>query len=217
MKNLVIIGAGGFGREIFCSARESIGYEEDFVIKGFIDDNIHVLDDFNNYAPMLGTIADYQPEENDVFVSAIGTVPTRKKVSEIIMIRGGDLYTLIHKTAYISQNVTIGKGCMILAGVRIHCDATIGDYVVMQPNAIIGHDVNIGKWSLINAMADCGGMSKIGECVTIHTSAFVLPLGVVEDGATVGAGSVAMRKVKAGQTVFGVPAKPVITPEMMKE
>lgn len=217
MKHLIILCAGGFGREIYCSARESIGYGSDYDIKGFLDDNIHALDGYENYPPILGTIKDYIPLEDDVFVCAVGVVHTKRKITENMMSRGAQFISLIHKTAYISMNVKLGKGCMILADARIHCDVTIGDYVTIQPKAIIGHDVKIGDWTLINAYADCGGMSKIGEGVTIHTTSFVVPLGVVEDNATVGAGSVTLRRVKAGTTVFGVPAKPILVPTIGKK
>lgn len=214
MKHLIILCAGGFGREMYNSATESVGYSEEFDVKGFLDDNPRALDGYKNYPPIIGSIKDYQPKEDDVFVCAVGTVKTKKVICESIMARGGEMYTLIHNTAYISKNVVIGKGCVILAGARVHCDVTLGDFVTIQPYAIIGHDVTVGKWSHINAYADCGGMSKIGEGVTLHTTCFVIPLAVVEDYSTVGAGSVTMRKVKAGQTVFGVPAKPVLIPRM---
>jgi len=216
MKHLIIAGAGGFGRETYNSARESIGYLKNFDIKGFLDDNIHSLDIFQNYPPVLGTIRDYFPQVDDVFVCAVGVVHTKKMITQRLLERGAVFYTLIHKTSYISMNVKIGIGCMILADTRIHCDATIGDYVTIQPKAIIGHDVVIGDWSFINSYADCGGMSKIGEGVTINTTSFVVPHGVVGDNATIGAGSVTLRKVKAGTTVFGVPAKPIAIPQIKK-
>ncbi len=216
MKHLVIIGAGGFGREIFCSARESIGYGEEFDIKGFLDDNMLALEGYNGYPSILGTVNDYTPETDDVFACAVGVVKTRKELSEIIIEKGGKFINLIHKTAYLSMNVKIGEGCLILADTRVHCDVTIGNHVILQPKAIIGHDVTIGDWTLINAFADCGGMSKIGNEVTMHTTSFCLPLSKIEDGATVGAGSVVLRKVKAGQTVIGVPAKPIALPKVNK-
>ena len=213
MKNLIIIGASGYGREVYNTAVESIGFKEEFEIKGFLDDNLNALDGFKGYPPIIGTIKDYQPMTNDVFVCAMGNVMTRKRVSEMILERGGEFYTLIHKTAYISMNVTLGKGCMILAGARLHCDVTIGDYVIIQPFAIIGHDCVVGSWSLINTYSDLGGGSKLGEGVTLQINSFVMPLAVVGDYATIGAGSVTIRRVKAGQTVFGVPAKPVVAPK----
>lgn len=216
MKHLIIIAAGGFGREVYSTALESIGYGEDYDVKGFLDDNIHALDAFEGYPPILNTIDAYQPEEDDVFACAVGIVKTRRMLSEKIMAKGGSFLTLIHKTAYIGKNAKIGEGCIILAGARIHCDVSVGKYVIVQPYSILGHDVRVGDWTLINALADCGGMSKVGEMVTLHTTSFILPQSVIEDGATVGAGSVVLRKVKAGMTVMGVPAKPVLTPGMKK-
>ena len=214
MKHLIIIGAGGFGREVYCTALESIGYGKEFKVKGFLDDNIHALDGFKGYPPVLDTIDNYRIEDSDVFVCAIGFVKTRRVLSEKIMDKGGVFQTLIHETAYIGKNAKVGEGCIILAGARIHCDVTVGKHVIVQPYSIIGHDVQVGDWTLINALADCGGMSRVGEMVTLHTSSFILPQSIIEDGATVGAGSVVLRKVKSGMTVMGVPAKPVLTPGM---
>lgn len=217
MKQLVIIGARGFGREIYNSALESIGYGTEFVIKGFLDDNTDALEGKPDYPPILSSVEDYVVNDNDVFVCALGDVKYKEKYSQMILDKGGRFITLIHKDAYISKNVELGIGCLVLAYARIHCDVKIGNFVTLQPYSIIGHDVIIGDWCHINAYADCGGKSRIGNKVTLHTTCFVLPKGVVEDGATVGAGSVTMRRVKAGQTVFGVPAKPVIVPVIGKK
>ena len=77
MKNLIIIGAGGMGRTVYSNALESIGYGKVFVVKGFIDDNQQALDGFHNYPPVIGSIRDYQPQEDDVFVSSIGGAARR--------------------------------------------------------------------------------------------------------------------------------------------
>ena len=143
MRNLLIIGAGGFGREVYNSALESIGYGKDFIVKGFLDDRLDALDTFSNYPPVIDRIDSYSIKPDDVFVCALGTVTIKKKVCESILSRGGDFLTLIHKDTYISMNTKIGKGCILLSGARIHCDVSIGEFVVVQPYAIIGHDVVI--------------------------------------------------------------------------
>ena len=216
MKHLIILGAGGFGREVYCSATESIGYGVDFDIKGFLDPNPNILDGFNGYPPIIGDDSSYIIEEDDVFICANGNVRLKQRICEYMLSRGASFITLIHKTAYLSKNTKLGQGCLILAGARIHCDVTIEDFVVVQPYAIVGHDVKIGKWSHINALADCGGMSRIGVGVTLHTTCFVIPGAVVEDYSTVGAGSVTLRRVKAGSTVYGIPAKPIALPKSNK-
>ena len=68
MKQLIIIGAGGMGRVMYDMARESVGHQTEYDIKGYIDDNIHSLDTFTGYPPILGTISEYQPQEDDLFI-----------------------------------------------------------------------------------------------------------------------------------------------------
>ena len=80
MKELIIIAAGGMGRTLYDMARESIGYGTDFVIKGFIDDNLHALDGFLNYPPLVDRISSYVPQENDVFVCSIGGTARKKRM-----------------------------------------------------------------------------------------------------------------------------------------
>lgn len=216
MKQLLIIGARGFGREIYNSACESIGYGTDFIVKGFLDDKKDALDGYEGYPPILDTVENYNIQKDDVFVCALGDVKYKEYYTNLILQKGGKFITLIHKTAYLSKNVKYGDGCLILAGARMQCDSSIGNHVTLQPYSILGHDVIIGDWTIVNAFADCGGFSRIGNRVTLNTTCFVIPKGIVEDGATVGAGSVTMRKVKAGTTVFGVPAKPLVIPQLKK-
>ena len=69
MKHLIIVASGGMGRTVYSMAKECIGYGETFDIKGFIDDNLHALDGFENYPSILGTIKEHQPQDGEVFVS----------------------------------------------------------------------------------------------------------------------------------------------------
>ena len=168
MKQLIIIGAGGMGRVMYDMSRESIGYGTEFTIKGFIDDNIHSLDKFCNYPPILNTIADYQPCPKDVFICSIGGT-SRKACMETIINKGGKILTLIHSTARIGSNVHIGEGCMIGAFTTIAADSFIGDYNFIQSYTIVGHDVVIGSWNRIDSHVMLIGGIKIGNNNMIHT------------------------------------------------
>lgn len=206
MKNLIIIGAGGMGRTLFSNALESVGYGEVFDIKGFIDDNLCALDGFPNYPPIIGTIKEYQPQKGDVFVSSIGGESRRPCMEEIIR-RGGEFMELIHKTARIYTNAKLGKGNFIGAYSVIGNDAEIGDYNMIQSYTVIGHDAKIGNWNRIDTHVTCVGGVVIEDDVNIHTSAVISHKVKVESGAHVGALSFVIRKVKAGTTVMGNPAK----------
>ncbi len=209
MKNLIIIGAGGMGRTLYSNALECVGYGENYVVKGFIDDNLQALADFSNYPPVIDTIKNYMPQENDVFVSSIGGASRRPCMEEIIR-RGGEFIELIHKTARVYTNAKLGKGNFIGAYSVIGNDAEIGDYNMIQSYTVIGHDAKIGNWNRIDTHVTCVGGIVIEDDVNIHTSAVISHKVRVETGAHVGALSFVIRKVKAGTTVMGNPAKRLV-------
>lgn len=206
MKNLIIIGAGGMGRTVYSNAIESVGYGEKFTVKGFIDDNLKALDGFPNYPPVIDTIHDYQPQEDDVFVSSIGGASRRACMEEIIR-RGGEFFTLIHKTVRLLTNAKLGKGNFIGAHTVIGNDAVIGDYNMIQSYSVIGHDAKIGNYNRIDTRVTCVGGVVIEDEVNIYTSAVISHNVVVETGAHIGALSFVIKRVKAGTTVMGNPAK----------
>lgn len=206
MKHLIIIGAGGMGRTLYSNALESIGYQVVFDIKGFIDDDFHALDGFSNYPPIIGSIAAYVPQTDDVFISSIGG-RSRKLCIENIISKGGEFIELIHKSARIYSNVKLGKGNFIGAYSVIGNDAKIGDFNMIQSYTVIGHDVIIGSWNRIDTHVTCVGGIIIEDEVDIHTSAVINHNVVVCSGSRVGALSFVIRKVKKGTTVMGNPAK----------
>lgn len=209
MKHLIIIAAGGMGRTLYDMSRESMGYGDEFVIKGFIDDNLHALDGFVNYPPILDKISTYTPQENDVFVCSIGG-SARKKCMEELINRGATFLNLIHRTARIGTNVQFGVGNIVGAYTSIGADAKIGSYNLIQSYTVIGHDVCVGDWNRIDTHVTCVGGTVVGNEVDIYTSSVLNHGVVVENNAHVGACSFVIRRVKTGTTVMGNPAKRLV-------
>ena len=209
MKQLIIIGAGGMGRTFYDMARESVGYGVEYVIKGFIDDNTAALDGFENYPPMLGTISDYQPKADEVFVCSIGGGSRRKCMEEIIA-KGGSFLTMIHKTARLGTNVIVGEGTVVGAFTTIGADAKVGKYNLIQSYTVIGHDSRIGNWNRIDTHVTLVGGTIVEDEADIHTSAMISHKVVVESNSRVAACSFVIRRVKSGTTVMGNPAKKLI-------
>lgn len=208
MRYLIIIGAGGMGRTIYDIAKESLGYGTEFVIKGFIDDNLQALDGFENYPPVLGKISEYTPDENDVFTFSIGG-EARRKCIESLVEKGVNFINLIHKTARIGTNVKLGKGNIIAAFTSLGADCSIGDYNMIQSYTVIGHDAVIGDYNRIDTHVTCVGGIHINNEATIHTGAVINHKVTIGNNAKVGACSFVIRKVKEGDTVLGVPAKKI--------
>ncbi len=206
MKKLIIIGAGGMGRTVYDLARQSVGYGVDFEVKGFVDDNIKALDTYDSYPAVLSTIKDYELEIGDVFVSSIGS-SNRKTYIRPIVDKGGEFINIIHSTARLGTNVKLGKGNIIGAYATVGADARVGDYNMIQSYSVIGHDAEIGNNNRIDTHVVCVGGVKVCDDVNIYTSSVINHGVEIEDGACVAALSFVIRRVKAGTTVHGNPAK----------
>lgn len=214
MKHLLIIGARGFGREVYNYALASIGYGTEFDVKGFLDDKSDVLDGFDGYPAIIGAVETYEPQVDDVFICALGDVKWKKHYAQIILEKGGEFISLVSKEALVGRNCKMGKGCIISPTARMNCDVEIGDFVTLQPWTILGHDVRVGNWCHINVFADCGGGCQVEDEVAIHTHTFILPKLRVGHNSTIGAGSIVLRSVKPNVTMFGNPAKVVPLPNV---
>ena len=203
---MYIIGARGFGREIYNLALETEAYGTEYVIAGFLDDKSDALDGYYGYPPIVSSVENYIPKKNDVFICALGDVIYKKKYIELILSKGGNFINLKHKDAYISNNVKLGNGCIFCAYSRISCDIEIGDFNTFQPFSLAGHDVRIGNYCHFNTYAFMGGFVEIGNNVTLHTGAIIHPHKKVGNNSIVGAGAVVIRNVRDNVTVYGNPA-----------
>ena len=207
MKQLLIIGARGWGREIYGMLPDCLGYGSEFVVKGFLDDKKDVLDGMPGYPPIIDSVENYRLQPDDVFVCALGDTYYKKHYAEMILRKGGRFLTIIHKTASIARNTTIGQGCILCDHVAVSCDIEVADFVTFQSYAIIGHDCKISEFSHLGVRSFMGGFSQIGSLTTLQPHSIILSHAKVGNGCMVGAGSVVLKKVKDGDTVYGNPAK----------
>lgn len=214
MKKLLIIGARGYGRGTVDIAKLMPDYEKKFIIKGFLDDNKNILDKYPNYPPIISSVENYIVEEDDVFVCALGDVSYKKKYVTMILEKGGEFYTIIHPATHIGNNVKIGNGCIIGYNTQIDCDVTIGDFVNIQTNVVVGHDSVIGNWTIMDCFSFTGGFAQLGDSVTVHTGAKILPHRIIGKNSTINAGSIVIRDVKDNSVIMGNPAKELLIPKI---
>jgi len=207
MKSLLIIGARGFGREVYNTALESVGYGAEFIIKGFLDDKSDALDSYEGYPPIISSVENYKIEKDDVFICALGNVHYKKKYIDLILEKGGEFINIIHKTAVIGRNTKIGIGCVFSRNVQISCDVEIGDFVTINYMAVVGHDAVIGSYSHLNSMSFMGGYSELKEFATMNTGSILHPHKKIGKNSVAGAGSFIYKNVKDNITVFGNPAQ----------
>lgn len=208
MKNLVIIGARGFGREVFDLAKNTQAFlDGEYKIKGFLDDKADALDSYNGYPPILGGVEDYEIKEDDVFVCALGTVQPKKHYAELILNKGGVFINLVDLQANVRSDISHLKGVLIFSFVFVSVDVTLSDFVSIQHFACLGHDAKVGQWSHMSSYSTITGFTVLEEEVMLQTAAKVVPKKTVGKGAMVGAGSLVVKNVKPGESVFGSPAR----------
>jgi hypothetical protein len=140
MKNLIIIGARGYGREVYNWATQCKEFNKDWIIKGFLDDNSDALNNMDYPISIISSVEEYVIEKNDVFICALGDVRYKKKYVELMLSKGGVFINLIHPTAQINNFSKIGKGIIICPFCAISNEVIIGNFVTLQGFSAIGHD-----------------------------------------------------------------------------
>ena len=212
MKNLLIIGARGWGREVCDSFMTSDEYLlGDLVIKGFLDDKSDALNGLvGNWPPIIGPVESYEIQPGDVFFCALGDPHWRKHYAELIYAKGGHFISFIHKKAMVSPFATIGEGCFVAGFTSISNNVKLGKHVIAHIFTDFGHDSSIGDYSTIEAYTFMGGYSSVGALTTMHTKSSILPHKSVGNECEVGVGSVVMRNFKNGIHVFGNPARKIV-------
>ena len=200
MNKLVIVGARAMGREAYAYACEC-GMD----VKGFLDSNPAVLDGFEGYPPVLGSVEGYVPCDEDVFVVALGEPEYKIKYAQIIADKGGRFATVVHPTAYVGKNVKIGEGCIICPNTTITNDTEIGNHVIINIGVSVNHDNRIGDGATICPGVHLAGRVRIGKNVFVGIGAIIIPDVRLGDNVFVAAGATVTKSFEKGR-LMGVPA-----------
>jgi sugar O-acyltransferase (sialic acid O-acetyltransferase NeuD family) len=212
VKQLVIVGAGGFGREVLSWARDTT---DSLPIKGFLDDRSDALDGFAKDVGVIGSISHHRPSEDELYVCAMGNVEFKRRCILLLKERGAVFGRLVHRTAVVGDSAELGEGVILCPFVVIGADARLADFVTVNYHSTVAHDARVGRFSQLHCHVDVTGNVEIGERVTLGSHSSVLPGVKVGDDVTVGSGSIVMGDVNSGLTVFGSPARPLVKREVI--
>lgn len=209
MKHLLIVGAGGFGREMFGAAREAVGFGSEFDVLGFLDARPGALDGFAGYPPVIGDPADYVPRADEVFVTALGDIAARRRCVAALEAKGARFMAVVHRSAFLGPNVSVGAGSFIAPHAVLTADISVGRHACVFHGSSVGHDTVVGDFAHVYAQCSLGGAVKVAPGARVFPGSVVVPRRTLGADSTVGAGSVVILDVPAGTTVFGNPAAPI--------
>ena len=141
------------------------------------------------------------------YTLGIGKPKLRKMLADRFDRLGGELTSVISPRAELgSLGITIGEGCIILAGVRVSNDVKIGRGTMVYYNSVITHDVSVGQFCEISPSVNILGRAVIGDFVSIGAGSVIFPDVVIGNNSVIAAGSVVRENVPANVMVAGVPA-----------
>lgn len=210
MKKIVIIGAGGFGREVKIIIDDINKEKPQYNFLGYYDDNVEKGKIINGF-PILGTIHELNNLTEETFVVlGIGEPKTKKNLMAQLNNNKLQFPTLIHPSCIISNDeVNIGKGVIICAGNIITCNIRIEDFVTINLMCTVGHDTTIKNYCSFMPSVNISGEVEVHESVYVGTGAKIINRLLIGKNTIVGAGAVVSKSLPENCTAVGIPAKPI--------
>jgi len=204
-RKLYVYGASGHGK-VVAEILRALGLD----FEGFIDDGLPVgtpvLD-----RTVMGPHQFLQSRGNTCAVAlGIGANATRERLAARVRDLGATLFTAVHPSAIISPSARLGSGTVVMAGAVVNAEAIVGQGVILNTRSVTEHECRVGDFAHLCPGSTLGGQAQFGRRSQLGLNASVIHLGVVGDDVTVGAGACVVRPVDSGQTVVGVPARPIV-------
>lgn len=205
LDSVVIVGAGGLGREVFRMLENSgtkvIGFVDNMpagkvIIKGKNGIEYRILGDDN-----------WMLDKAFRYVIAIGDPFVRKKIYDKLAKTANRLYNFCKFPAYLGGDILIGEGTIICPGAVITEHVRIGKCCIINVNCSIGHDVEMGDFVSVHPLCSISGHMKIEDCCEIGNGTSTIPSVTIHKDSLIGAGSVITRDIPENSVAYGVPAK----------
>lgn len=207
-RNLYILGAGSFGRELEGWLEDVPESERDWVLKGYLDDHAPVGSlDFPSDYEVLGKPTDVPLTKNDYVLVSVAHPQTRQKIYHALKDQV-TFFTFVSPKALIGKFNVIGEGSVICPHVIVTTNVQLGKCTILNIGAQIGHDVRIDDFCSLMPNTDLGGFCQIGKRCFLGTNSTVIPERKIGDDVLIGAGAIVVRNfTKPHLTLVGNPAR----------
>ncbi|WP_373687745.1 acetyltransferase [Clostridium tagluense] len=211
MKNIVICGAGGFGREVAWLIENINKVKKEWNIMGFVDNTPELKEKIINNYPVLGDESWFDGIWYPIYtVCAIGSSKGKRSwVERLSKNKNIQFATLIDPSVNISNVVQIGEGTIICAGTIVTVNIKIGNHVIINLDCTVGHDAVILDYCTINPSVNISGNVYISSMVEVGTGTNIIQGKSIGTNSIIGAGSVVTKNIPDYCTAVGIPAKPI--------
>jgi sugar O-acyltransferase (sialic acid O-acetyltransferase NeuD family) len=204
MEDLVIVGAGGFAKEIAFLVRNST----QFNLIGFLDDSIPQGTEVVG-KKILGSVSSLNSWSKPLNV-AIGIASPLVKKRIYCMLKTNNKLNfpnLIAETAEIGINVNLGIGNILMANTTFTADIEVGNFNMINISSTIGHDTQIGNYNAIFPAVNISGNVTVGNFTEIGVGSKIIQSILIADNSIIGAGSTVIRNIEKNTKNVGVPTR----------
>jgi sugar O-acyltransferase (sialic acid O-acetyltransferase NeuD family) len=210
-QDIVVLGAGGHGREILWLLDECNAEQAAWNVLGFIDENPALHRRPRCETRVLGGFEWLKGKRNVHLVSGVGDSAVRRRFARLGRELGLPFATLVHPDVKRSRFVEIGEGTAVFAGSILTTQVRVGRHASINLACTLSHDVVVDDFCTLAPGVHVSGAVHLGEDVTVGTGAVILPGRQVGRNTTIGAGAVVSEDLPADGVAVGVPARVIKT------
>jgi sugar O-acyltransferase (sialic acid O-acetyltransferase NeuD family) len=208
-RQLLIVGAGGFGRETAEAVRAANAEQPTWDLLGFLDDDPALPGRELDGLPVLGPRADLDRFEDASLVVSVGNpgnYTARKRIVEQLALPSSRYATIVHPAAVVPPSARLGAGTVVLATAVATTGVWVGAHVVVMPGVVLTHDCRVDDYATLGAGVRLAGGVRVQEGAYLGAGALVREHRTVGRWALVGMGAVVTRDVPDEEVWTGVPA-----------
>jgi sugar O-acyltransferase (sialic acid O-acetyltransferase NeuD family) len=217
MRDLVIVGAGGFARETAAAAHAANAVRPTWRLRGFLDDDPALHGTERCGLPVLGGIGTLAEMPSAAVVVCVGNprdYGSRERIVRRLELPADRYATVVHPGADVGAGSTLGPGTVLLAGVVLTADVTVGAHVAVMPQVVLTHDGVVGDYVTIASGVRLGGGAVLAPGAYVGAGALVREGVTVGARSLVGMGSVVLRDVPPDEVWAGNPARHLCPPNL---
>lgn len=204
---VVVYGAGGFGREVLWILSSMTSDNSGLRVMGFVDDDCSLHGASICGFPVLGDLDSLPREKGFGVVLGVGEPRTKRLCVEHVRALKLSFLCAIDPSCRMSSSVQLGEGVVIAGGSILTTQVAVGRWVTVNLGCTVGHDATIGDYTTLAPGTHISGGVTLGQGVKLGSGSVVLPGVQIGDWSVVGAGAVVTRDLTEGVVAVGVPAR----------
>lgn len=206
MKKVIIVGAGSVGKFLAYNVKE---FTSEFEFIGFLDDDIKKQNQMIAGLQVLGTINKLPSFIEKGYSVAWGIAFPKVKASLVKSCEclNADFPSFISKSAWLSNHVSIGKGCIIYPGSSINYETVVGNFVIVNMNCAIGHNTELNDFVSLAPGVNLGGYTQVGKRTQMGINSSTKQSTIIGSDCIIGGQSIVVENTNDNMTIKGIPAR----------